>query len=616
MQIHELNTFVGNPGETDFLAIDSGFDTAKISAKRFLEKKINQPLDENNQPTDGAAGQLLRTKGDGSTEWSNVGQPTDAQTAQAVSDWLDAHPEATTTVQDGSLTDAKFSNDLKLQTFNSYVTPQMFGAVGDGVVDDTTAIKDALDYCKTNNTALYFPKGFYLVTENISVDFSVKISGHLIATQNTKSRLRASTIVDGRPSTNGFLFTFNTDNTGCIEIKDIRFKGNESNGNGLNFLNAGWTLTLFNVAIEYFGGTGIKFEANYDSNIYGLTINHCGFLYENSTPTYAMVITDSTVGQQTDNSNAIHFVNLHMENCRYFIEFDSARHISFTNGKFEVGSNGYNSDGSNPYIYINSNETREIAFDNTSFIGGGDYGWKIVLGSYSNVPSWFKLYGSGNAENVLIIQGCIFTSLGTGGGLRVIDSVPSLTDVQIIISSCSIEYACLTNPAFNCANIKITNCNIFYTVGLSETTATAVSSVLDEKSFFIGNKIGITQSATAKLTNGNPKLFTYSEYCVFQHNIFNSGSDLNKDDYYPTVSASGNVKSCNDALTTGIWYVASSATDKPSGWASGFMFVLRRGNSSNMTQLAIGKGSTPDAVYNQVRHSGDGGSSWGSWVSI
>lgn len=91
----------------------------------------------------GASGQILRSKGNGQTEWADVGQPTDEQTADAVSGWLDEHPEATTTVQNESLTDSKFSNALKLLTIKDYVTPQMFGAVGDGITDDTTAFLQA-----------------------------------------------------------------------------------------------------------------------------------------------------------------------------------------------------------------------------------------------------------------------------------------------------------------------------------------------------------------------------------------------------------------------------------------------------------------------------------------
>ena len=94
----------------------------------------------------GEEGQILASKGDGHTEWVDVGRPTDEQTATAVSAWLNAHPEATTTVEDRSLTNKK----LELGTLG-FVTPEMFGAVGDGVADDSGAIQQAIYYAQLHS---------------------------------------------------------------------------------------------------------------------------------------------------------------------------------------------------------------------------------------------------------------------------------------------------------------------------------------------------------------------------------------------------------------------------------------------------------------------------------
>lgn len=74
--------------------------------------------------------------------------------AQQITGWLKEHPEATTTVQDHSLTIDK----MVVGTLG-YVTPQMFGAVGDGVVDDTAAIQAAVNA----HLNVYIPSGTYLV---------------------------------------------------------------------------------------------------------------------------------------------------------------------------------------------------------------------------------------------------------------------------------------------------------------------------------------------------------------------------------------------------------------------------------------------------------------------
>lgn len=47
-------------------------------------------------------------------EKGDPGVPTDTQVQNAVNTWLTAHPEATTTVLDGSITDAKFASDTKI----------------------------------------------------------------------------------------------------------------------------------------------------------------------------------------------------------------------------------------------------------------------------------------------------------------------------------------------------------------------------------------------------------------------------------------------------------------------------------------------------------------------
>lgn len=134
MQIHQLNTLGRLPEATDYLAIDTGFDTAKIAANELFADS--------------------------------------ATVGQAVSDWLDAHPEATTTVQDGSLTEAKFSSALKQKTIKDYVTPEMFGAVGDGVTDDTTAVQNAI-----NNGNVIFCKGTYAIASTITINGGKTIKG-------------------------------------------------------------------------------------------------------------------------------------------------------------------------------------------------------------------------------------------------------------------------------------------------------------------------------------------------------------------------------------------------------------------------------------------------------
>lgn len=141
----------------------------KTEIKNIVKNKVDKPsVNDNNK--------IPRAK-DGEVEWVEVGQPTDEQTNNAVINWLNEHPEATTTVQDGAITEPKISSSFLPYIKNDYVTPEMFGAKGDGVADDTEAIQKSIVFCGNNKRLLYIPSGVYLVSDTLTIPKSIAILG-------------------------------------------------------------------------------------------------------------------------------------------------------------------------------------------------------------------------------------------------------------------------------------------------------------------------------------------------------------------------------------------------------------------------------------------------------
>ena len=69
-------------------------------------------------------------------------------------------------------------NEVNSRVNGLFVTPQQFGAVADGVTDDTTAIQDAIDYALANGIGgVYVPGGTYLITEPIILYNKVSLIG-------------------------------------------------------------------------------------------------------------------------------------------------------------------------------------------------------------------------------------------------------------------------------------------------------------------------------------------------------------------------------------------------------------------------------------------------------
>lgn len=63
-----------------------------------------------------------------------------------------------------------------------HTTPQAFGAIGDGVADDTIPLQNAMDYCQINNIKLVIPSGRYRITKPLLYRnqgfYNYEIEGH------------------------------------------------------------------------------------------------------------------------------------------------------------------------------------------------------------------------------------------------------------------------------------------------------------------------------------------------------------------------------------------------------------------------------------------------------
>lgn len=343
VRIQELPETTGIKKE-DVLIVEDGQGTKKGTVQQLDETLGVSQLKEDlthyiYKPTLEDNNKFARAK-DGNIEWVDQGLPTDEQTSNAINNWLNAHPEATTTVSDNSLT----INKMVIGTLG-YVTPEMFGAVGDGVTDDVEPLETALNYSITNHLDLVLNKK-YLVSHGIEIikKNGIRIFGNAFGYYFDYETLPA---IKCSESFNGdFLIKF--DECNDISIKGINFVGRAPNRvTGIFLKNSGFSLIEDNNIIKFRKGIYL-----YYSGISKIIRNNISICY------CACDSIGSGDSQYTDN---------YINSCYYTDEPDdpevstgisiraSSNHVNITGGKIEWNGKGIYIEGSSGINITNIN---------------------------------------------------------------------------------------------------------------------------------------------------------------------------------------------------------------------------------------------------------------------
>nr|DAH17805.1 MAG TPA: tailspike protein [Caudoviricetes sp.] len=340
----------------------------------------------------------------------------------SIKSWLTEHPEATTTVQDGAITEKKINTDFLLYIKKDYVTPEMFGAVGDGVTDDTIAIRNAIKYSdeKNINTVLFSGKK-YKITESVGDIQSKRIVG----------------IKDAGLTSKGTVIQLDSDEyifklkgiSNCIE--NITFYSTNHTGRGINIeRSSGWESHIRNCTFNNLK-EAIRYNGN-DNRFENCMIVSCGdeTCEEADTPQYAC---------DGDNGLQNFFINCHFEHCRYFVTSKGPFNTSFIGCKFEQSTYGISSPNMSSPIKLS--------------YGGTLIGCLIIVISIHGYSSADDAPYGVEAPEASIISGCTFGS-GLGSGDYALPT-GTLQYSKFLKENRS----CVTSNSFNGATKKVSAYN-------------------------------------------------------------------------------------------------------------------------------------------------------------
>lgn len=195
--------------------------------------------------------------------------------------------------------DTKVSSlNEEIAYYKNYVTPQMFGAKGDGVTDDTQAIKDAIASLKTGGM-LFFPKGVY-IHKGFTIDKPCEVVGESYRSVDLRNTGTGNSITipnsgGGTAIRNITISSTGNDyyGTGATAKKGVVIQGasyitldyvkvTQHAEDCLYVYNSGHSNNIYlnNSIFRHSGGNGIVIvQSNYNNQINAVNIHQCDIAY-------------------------------------------------------------------------------------------------------------------------------------------------------------------------------------------------------------------------------------------------------------------------------------------------------------------------------------------------
>jgi len=372
------------------------------------------------------------------TEFSDVLAFTTAYTYQGAA--------AGYTVQTGASASVPIAQSIQ-QRLDSYAVITDFGAMGDGITDDTAAINRALYqlYCRESNTAirrsLFFPAGTYIVTDTIAIPPYALLYGEGSNSSIVKFSVLPWTNAVAYPSgvlvsNSGSFYRANFDvpigtNLGSTTSGGQYYWGNISTGAATTLptcvASTADSLQQTGVSVGANGATTPQYIALRDMSFVTDQAND-SFLWQNAQQcsatgvTFSGAGTTSTLTVATANTHAVNYAgtspackNIIMDTCKFtgctYATYTNAtvQGITYSNSTFDTLYQG---------VYFSTNPTGVRVVQNTF---DNIYAEGVVFSACSlNASAYNTFYDVGNhfagigspASNIILISGDNNISVG------------------------------------------------------------------------------------------------------------------------------------------------------------------------------------------------------------